>query len=165
MRRFRLAAVLLAALCFSAGLAMAGPLEPFGRGTWKSILKAHAGRPLVVHFWGLSCAPCRKEMPRWGEILARKPNAPIVMINADLVPNLVEDAEKFLEQSGLAGAENWIFEDRFVERLRYEVDPQWQGEIPLTLLIAADGRRTTIEGAAPASAVLDWLDVQAAAEK
>jgi thiol-disulfide isomerase/thioredoxin len=144
---------------------MAGPLEPFGRGSWKRILASHAGRPLVVHFWGLSCAPCRKEMPRWGEILAKKPDAPIVMINADLVPNPIDDAQAFLDQSGLGGAENWIFEDRFVERLRYEVDPQWHGEIPLTLLIARDGTRVTIEGAAPASTVLDWLEVQASATK
>ncbi len=154
-------AISLAALCLSAGAVSAGPLEPFVRGTWTRILAAHAGRPLVVHFWGLSCAPCRKEMPRWGEILARKPDAPIVMINADLVPNGIEDAQAFLDQAGLARAENWIFEDSFVERLRYEVDPNWQGEIPLTLLIAGNGTRTTIEGAAPASAVLDWLEVQA----
>lgn len=152
---------LVAALCLSAGLATAGPLEPFGRGSWKKVLEAHAGRPLVVHFWGLSCAPCRKEMPHWGEILAKRPEAPIVTINADLVPNAIEDAQAFLDKSGLAGAENYIFEDRFVERLRYEVDPHWQGEIPLTLLISGNGTRTTIQGAAPASAVLDWLDLQA----
>ena len=32
----------------------------------------------------------------------------------------------------LAGAENWMFTDDFVERLRYEIDPQWHGEIPRT---------------------------------
>lgn len=153
--------LLVAATCLWIGAATAGPLEPFGCGSWKRILEAHAGRPLVVHFWGLSCAPCRKEMPRWGQILEQRPDAPIVMINADLVPNEIEDAQAFLDQSGLAGAESWIFEDRFVERLRYEIDPQWHGEIPLTVLIASNGTRTVIEGAAPASAVLDWLEVQA----
>jgi thiol-disulfide isomerase/thioredoxin len=160
MNRLWLSGPGLAALLVFAGLASAGPLQPFGRGSWKHILEAHAGRPFVVHFWGLSCAPCRKELPRWGEILARRKDAPIVTINADLVPNATEDAEEFLVQAGLGDAENWIFEDRFVERLRYEVDPSWQGEIPLTLLVAADGTRTTIEGAAPASTVVDWLDVQ-----
>ena len=38
---------------------------------------------------------------------------------------------------GRAGAaENWLFSDGFVERLRFEIDPAWQGEIPRTLLIA-----------------------------
>jgi thiol-disulfide isomerase/thioredoxin len=160
MRALRLALLGLAALGLSAGLGLAGPLEPFGRGSWKKILAAHGGRPLVVHFWGLSCSPCRKEMPHWGELLAGRPDAPIVMINADIVPNEIDDAQKFLQQSGLGTAENWIFEDDFVERLRYEVDPKWQGEIPLTLLIASDGTKTVIEGAAPAHVVVDWLDAQ-----
>ncbi len=32
-----------------------------------------------------------------------------------------------LAQTGLAPAENWTFGDGFVERLRYEIDPQWKG--------------------------------------
>jgi hypothetical protein len=35
-----------------------------------------------------------------------------------------------------------------VERLRYEVDRQWRGEIPRTMLIGRDGSITTIEGTA-----------------
>jgi hypothetical protein len=41
-------------------------------------------------------------------------------------------------ETGLAGAENWVFSDGFVERLRYQVDPKWQGEVPMTALIATD---------------------------
>jgi hypothetical protein len=40
---------------------------------------------------------------------------------------------------GIAAAENWTFNDDFVERLRYEIDPRWRGEIPRTLLITRDG--------------------------
>ena len=47
---------------------------------------------------------------------------------------------------GLGSAENWIFSDGFVERLRFEIDPAWQGEIPRTVLIARDGTATTIRG-------------------
>ncbi len=53
-----------------------------------------------------------------------------------------------LEKAGLGTAENWLFSDGFVERLRFEIDPAWQGEIPRTLLIARDGTVTTIEGSA-----------------
>jgi hypothetical protein len=69
----------------------------------------------------------------------------VVMISADLVPNLPGAARAMLEKAGLGSAENWIFSDGFVERLRFEIDPAWQGEIPRTLLIARDGTVTTIE--------------------
>lgn len=58
-------------------------------------------------------------------------------IDAELVPNQVP-----------TGAGNWIFDDLFTERLRFEIDPRWQGEIPRTMLIARDGTTTIVEGVA-----------------
>jgi hypothetical protein len=66
---------------------------------------------------------------------------------------------------GLANADNWIFDDGFVERLRYEIDARWSGEIPLTYLIGRDGARTTIEGVADLAKIREWLDQQRDAAK
>ena len=82
------------------------------------------------------------------------------MISADLVPNLPGAARAMLEKAGLGTAENWIFSDGFVERLRFEIDPAWQGEIPRTLLIARDGTVTTIEGSAEIPDLEKWLAQQ-----
>ena len=65
-----------------------------------------------------------------------------------------------LQKAGLSDAESWLFSDDFVERLRFEVDPQWQGEIPRTLLIARDGTTTTMEGVADFAQLRAWLDAQ-----
>ena len=65
----------------------------------------------------------------------------------------------------MAPAENWLFSDGFVERLRFEIDPAWQGEIPRTLLIARDGTVTTIEGSAEIPDLEKWLDRQKVASK
>ena len=70
-----------------------------------------------------------------------------------------------LEKAGLGTAENWIFGDGFVERLRIEIDPAWQGEIPRTLLIARDGSVTTIEGSAEIPDLEKWSAQQKAAVK
>jgi thiol-disulfide isomerase/thioredoxin len=139
-----------------------GELRPFKRGSWQQIRKAHEGRPVVVHFWGLTCGPCRIEMPKWGRLLQERPDLELIAIDADLVPNSTELVTAELAKTGLAGAENWMFADDFVERLRFEINPRWRGEIPITLLIAADGRTSTIEGAADPGAVRAWLDAQKA---
>jgi hypothetical protein len=55
--------------------------------------------------------------------------------------------------------------DGFVERLRYEIDPQWRGEIPRTMLIARDGATTVIDGVADLKRVRAWLDAQSSGVK
>ena len=63
-------------------------------------------------------------MPRWSELLRERPDLHLVVIHADFVPGEAKAVFAMLAQTGLAGAENWTFSDNFVERLRYEVDPQ-----------------------------------------
>jgi thiol-disulfide isomerase/thioredoxin len=155
-----LALALMAPIPCMTGAAAAGDLHPFGRGSWQEIRRQHAGRPMVVHFWGVTCGPCRVEMPNWGKLLAERPSLDLVMINADLIPDEPGAVNALLAKSGLTRAESWIFDDDFVERLRYEIDPKWQGEIPLTLLVARDGTTTSIEGVADLAAIRNWLDGQ-----
>jgi thiol-disulfide isomerase/thioredoxin len=138
-------------------------LHAFVRGSWQQLRKAHAGEPLIVHFWGVTCGPCRAEMPQWGQFLKQHPGLPLVMIDADLVPNDADAVKSMLKQSGLAKADNWMFVDDFVERLRYEIDPHWQGDIPRTLLVARDGGTTTIDGVADFAKVYSWWSNQGSA--
>jgi hypothetical protein len=84
----------------------------------------------------------------------------MVTISADLVPDLPGATRSMLEKSGLSAAENWIFSDGFVERLRFEIDPGWQGDIPRTLLISREGTITTIEGSAEMGEVEKWTAQQ-----
>jgi hypothetical protein len=70
-----------------------------------------------------------------------------------------------LKDAGLASAENWMFSDAFAERLRYEIDPAWQGDIPRTILISRNGNIATIEGSAEPAALRRWSDEQVANAK
>ena len=162
---------LLAAIFFvlslTAGPAAETPSErkPFVRGSWQEMLRSHKGRPTLVHFWGVTCGPCKIELPLLGQFMKDHSELDVVTISADLVPNLPGAARAMLEKAGLGAAENWLFADGFVERLRYEIDPAWQGEIPRTLLIARDGTVTTIEGSAEIPDLEKWLDRQKVAGK
>jgi len=64
MRKAIFGALLLAAIGTPA-LGAAPDLRPFVRGSWAQLLKAHQGKPIVVHFWGLTCGPCLAELPNW----------------------------------------------------------------------------------------------------
>jgi thiol-disulfide isomerase/thioredoxin len=151
---------LLVLVATSADSATIDNLREFQRGSWNQIRHAHNGKPVVVHIWGVTCGPCRTEMPEWGALVRERPDMNLVLIDADLVPNEAGAVAAMLDQAGLGGAENWVFGDDFVEPLRYEVDPQWRGEIPRTILVGPDGATTVMEGVVDFAAIRTWLDAQ-----
>lgn len=165
MKRGLFATVLsLIAIHAALGFGQSG-LKSFERGSWQRLLKAHSGHPTLVHFWGVTCGPCKVELPRLGEFMKRNPSVDVVTVDADLVPNSDAAALSMLQHAGLSSAENWMFSDGFAERLRYEVDPAWQGDIPRTILISRNGEVVTIEGSAEPSALQKWSDQQVQATK
>ena len=132
--------------------------KPFVRGSWQEILKAHAGKPVVVHLWGLTCAPCLKELPLWATLQRSGMN--LVMVAADEATGDVDELSATLSKAGLRNAESWAFADSFQEKLRFEIDPKWRGELPRTLLIAKDGTMTAMPGVSDLNAVRSWYDAE-----
>jgi thiol-disulfide isomerase/thioredoxin len=134
--------------------------QSFARGSWAKLSAAHAGKPTVIHFWGLTCAPCLVELPQWGKLLKERPDLRLVLVAADPQPQESERVSATLAKAGLGGAESWSFTDRFYERLRFEIDPAWAGELPRTAMVAADGTVTVLPGVADLAQVRAWLDTQ-----
>ncbi len=165
MKRMISVALLLFAGLPAAPASDGSKLRPFERGSWQQLLHSHAGHPTLVHFWGVTCGPCKVELPQLGEFMKQHPAVDVVTIDADLVPNSDAAALSMLTDAGLSSAENWMFSDGFTERLRYEIDPAWQGDIPRTILISRNGDITTIEGSAEPSALQKWSDKQLATMK
>jgi thiol-disulfide isomerase/thioredoxin len=142
--------------------AQSAEMKAFGRGTWQAILKEHAGTPVVIHLWGLTCAPCLTELPHWAKLEKERANMKLIMIAADPTPADPADLTITLDNAGLQRSERWMFADAFSERLRFEVDPKWRGEMPRTILIGADGTPTIKPGLADLAAIRRWLDSEKA---
>jgi thiol-disulfide isomerase/thioredoxin len=162
MKRATYSAVILLASLLAAAASEQSKLKSFERGSWQKLLRLHAGRPTLVHFWGVTCGPCKVELPELGEFMKQHPSVDVVTIDADLVPNSDAAAISMLKDAGLSSAENWMFNDGFAERLRYEIDPAWQGDIPRTVLISHNGDMATIEGSTEPATLRKWSDEQGA---
>lgn len=151
-------------LALVLGMAWFAPAEadplPFERGSWARLREAHAGKPTVIHFWGLTCGPCLAELPEWGKLKASRPDLALVLVAADPLPQDPERLTAMLDKAGLGATESWSFTDRFYERLRYEIDPAWAGELPRTVLIDRHGKATVLPGVADLAQVRAWLDLQ-----
>ena len=154
--------ILLALLLTLASLggAEAGSPLPFERGSWAKLRAEHAGQPTVIHLWGLTCGPCLVELPYWGKLVAERRDLKLVLIAADPMPQDPDRVEATLKSAGLGESESFSFTDRFYERLRYEIDPAWAGELPRTLMIDRDGKVTVLAGVADLGQVRAWLDAQ-----
>jgi len=137
-----------------------GALRPFVRGSWKALTKAHDGRPIVVHFWGLTCGPCLVELPAWTAELKKRPGLELVLVDASPFGDEPGEVKTALIKAGLAKQENWLFADSFEERLRFEIDPKWRGEMPYTLLIGRDGKAEKVSGLMDFKMLDIWLDKQ-----
>ncbi|ABP33896.1 TlpA family protein disulfide reductase [Polynucleobacter asymbioticus] len=113
-------------------------VKPYQKGDWKTLMKPYAGQTVIIHFWGVTCAPCAKEMPLWGKFLAQNKNANIVFIQVDDVSS--ESVIKMLNIANISSSASYTLATPFDDSLRYEIDPKWRGETPFTLLIDRNGK-------------------------
>jgi thiol-disulfide isomerase/thioredoxin len=115
------------------------PFRSFGLGDWSKLTSSSGQKPIVIHFWGVTCGPCMAEMPKWGAFVAKNKDLHIVFIQVDEVTKA--KMSRFIIRSHLEAAENYTLTEPFDEIIRYEVDPKWQGETPVTFLISKSSNK------------------------
>jgi len=157
-------AALAAAIFVAAGAAAAFEFKPWGRGAFADLRKAHAGKPLIVHFWSVTCPPCLAELPDWAKLVRERKDVTIIFVDTDPEGDRPRAAAR-LEKTGLVDAVHYAFADSFAERLYFEADKGWRGELPFTALIGADGAQETVTGALDDPAMTDWLGKLAKSRK
>lgn len=123
MKRF------LLVLCLFAVTADAA--RPFDAASLGAIKAAHAGKPFVLAFWSIHCAPCLEDMADWRALRKRYPNVPILLANTD-TPAESKRVAQALARYSPGDVEQWAMSDDFAERVRYAVDGTWRGELPRT---------------------------------
>ena len=94
----------------------------------------------------------------WSRLFAERPGDDMVFVAADSRMQEPALVSSMLANAGLSGAENWMFVDRFVDRLQFEVDPEWEGELPITILVSRDGTTAKIVGTVDFAAIRAWID-------
>lgn len=160
MKRMRWWFALLLGL--GAACASAAPeIKPFVRGSHQQIVSARAGKPFVVTFWSLTCTNCRDDLAMFGKLARKYPDLELVIVSTDTPEQKQEIAQALqhyrLGRAGLGRIESWVFADSFTERLRFEVDAQWYGELPRTYFFDAQGRASAISGALDHAQTERWI--------
>ncbi|MCQ8129123.1 TlpA family protein disulfide reductase [Methylomonas rivi] len=146
--RFRTAlkALLLAALLTCNSQAQESFIKTFNPGSYQQILRENAGQAFILAIWSVDCPSCIKDMSVLSQIRQNHPDVKIVMLSTD-EPGATPEVKNILARHALSDLENWIFGSDDAQKLRYEIDPGWYGELPRTYFFTAGHARTAKSGA------------------
>ena len=153
MRRLLLAWALLLA---ASAQAEDAALKRFVPGSAKAIIEARAGRPFILTFWSVDCVHCRAELEQLAALSRAHRALEVVLVSTD-GPEASREVSAALRPYRFARMESWVFADAFAERLRFEVDRRWRGELPRTYLYRPDGRAEAVTGAIAPQQLEAWL--------
>jgi thiol-disulfide isomerase/thioredoxin len=144
---------------------------PYATGQWKGLVQTqaqdpvtteaslktrqHANKPLVVHFWGVTCGPCLTEMPQWGRFVKDNRDYKVVFVQVDDVSTGI--MTQLLSKAHLAQAVNYKLITPFDELMRYEVDAKWVGETPFTILVNTSGQTAQMNGLVNFTQLKKWF--------
>ena len=144
---------------WSVSAAAAAELKPFKRGSHAQILAAQGEQPFIVTFWSVNCTYCSGELAMLRKVLARHREIGLVLVSTDTPADepLIDAA---LAKQGLAEYASWVFADTHVERLRYEIDREWYGELPRTYFHSARTGSWAASGQLEQAAVEAWIEQQ-----
>jgi len=133
--------------------------KPFIKGSFEQIQQDHKGKSYIITFWSEDCAFCMKELTMFGKLLKTYQNVEIVSITTDpfLEQQKIDD---ILSSKGLMNARKWVFADNYVERLYFDIDKRWRGELPLSYFFDRNNKMIKQLGAIKEKELIEWLAKQ-----
>lgn len=121
-------------------------IRTFNPGSLQQILREHSATPLVLTIWSSDCSSCLRDMDVLYNIHLKHPELKIVMLSTD-GPSATNEVKGILARHRLGDLDNWIFGAGDAQKLRYEIDPSWHGELPRTYFYSAAHTRVGKSGA------------------
>ncbi len=148
--------VLMLILSFVTAVAAAESVRPFTSGSLQKVLAPREGKPFILVLWSLECQYCPTELKMLSELKRSHPKLDVVLIATDAVsdtPQLASRAESY----GMNKVEQWVFAEDMPERLRFEIDSRWYGEVPRAYFYDRKHQREAKTGLINKKFIEDWL--------
>lgn len=124
--------------------AQAAP-SAFTSGSYQQILASNADQPFMLVIWSINCSSCLKDMELLSGIHKSRPELKMIMLAADEL-SASEQIQQILEKNQLSGIENWVYAEENTQKLQFEIDPKWYGELPRTYFFDKAHQRSGTSG-------------------
>ena len=137
--------VILLTLLNSPAQAGQPALKEFTSGSYQRILASNANQPFMLVVWSITCSSCLKDMALLSNIHKERPELKMIMLASDDISETGQ-IQSILENSQLSGIENWVYADENTQKLQFEIDPKWYGELPRTYFFDKAHQREGVSG-------------------
>lgn len=137
-------------LCLSLFITVAAhaetpELHAFVPGSYQQLASQNAKHPWVLIVWSITCPSCIKDMTLISELHKKYPELKLILLAADDL-SATQQVQAILTKYGLNQLENWVYADDNTQKLSYEIDPNWYGELPRTYFYTRTQQRTGVSG-------------------
>ena len=146
---------LLLLLVFS-NFSFAYEFMPFEINTRNVIEKKYLNQPLIISFWSIDCPYCIDDLKKLGKALSKNTNVKLITVCVDGKES-AKKAERILSQANLPKHEQYQYAEVDEDRLRYNIDPAWYGELPRTYFYDAAHQVTPLSGKISNSFLDKWF--------
>ena len=146
MLKIRFVALLLTVFFACISQASEKSIRTFNSGSYQQILSENTGKPFILAIWSIDCPSCLKDMNVINSIHQSHPDMKIVMLSTD-EPIAVNEVQQILVKHQLNDLDNWVFGNDDAQKLRYEIDPSWYGELPRTYFFTSSHIQSGKSGA------------------
>jgi thiol-disulfide isomerase/thioredoxin len=141
---------------FFSHLSFAYEFMPFDMNTRKVIEKRYIDQPLIISFWSIDCPYCIDDLKKLGKALSKNTNVKLITVCVDGKES-AKKAERILNQANLPKHEQYQYAEVDEDRLRYNIDPAWYGELPRTYFYDAAHQVTPLSGKISNSFLDKWF--------
>ena len=141
---------------FFSHFSFAYDFMPFDMNTRKVIEKRYIDQPLIISFWSIDCPYCIDDLKKLGKALSKNTNVKLITVCVDGKES-AKKAERILSQANLPKHEQYQYAEVDEDRLRYNIDPVWYGELPRTYFYDAAHQVTPLSGKISNSFLDKWF--------
>ena len=143
-------------LLFFSHFSFAYDFMPFEINTRNVIEKKYLNQPLIISFWSIDCPYCIDDLKKLGKALSKNTNVKLITVCVDGKES-AKKAERILSQANLPKHEQYQYAEVDEDRLRYNIDPAWYGELPRTYFYDAAHQVTPLSGKISNSFLDKWF--------
>lgn len=134
-------------------------LQPFTNDAFINLKQQKKGERWLMVIWSLDCPACFKELKLIQDLQSANPNKTlnVVYLNADDSDEVEFERKQVLVVYAMQKVLNFYFVDGEGDRSRYQIDPNWYGELPRSYFVDEKGTFQGKSGLLDEKLIKRWL--------